>query len=72
MYVWFLAGLTLGILLRSLLRLALRSPSMEITYLTLLSLFDKRSTADLAKRASALKLERETSLRAAAGRISLL
>ena len=72
MYVWFLAGLTLGILLRSLLRLALRSPSMEITYLTFRSLFDKRSTADLAEQATALKQERETSLRAAAGRISLL
>ncbi len=72
MYVWFLAGLTLGFLLNSLVRRALRSPSLEITYLTLLSLFNKRSTTNLAEEAAAIRQRREATMRAAAGRISLL
>ena len=72
MYVWVLAGLTLGILLSAIARRALRSPSLEISYVTFMSLFDKRSTANLAEQAAAVRSEKKTPLRAAAGRISLL
>ncbi len=72
MYVWFFAGLTLGFLLNSLVRRTLRSQSLEITYLTLLSLFNKRSTTDLAEEAAAIRQRREATMGAAAGRISLL
>ena len=74
MYIWTLAGVVLGILLSCLVRAISRSSLAEMTYLTFLSIADRRRNRSAPDPLDQSKPQHQTSspLRAAAGRISML